>query len=118
MTSLAQNRFVRTTLCFLGVSLTLVLGWLLPGGSSEAPRTSLTSAFAAEVTTIDPSIRDFKLPSQIPWKKGENGSESAVLYGDPRKPGLYVQLLRRGPNVWSKPHYHTNDRFITVLEGT
>ena len=26
--------------------------------------------------------------------------------------------MKRGPNVWSKPHFHDSDRFVTVLEGT
>jgi quercetin dioxygenase-like cupin family protein len=78
----------------------------------------LTSAYGAEAIALDPGIRDFKLPEQIPWKTGEGGSKSALLYGDPSKPGFYVQILKRGPNIWSKPHFHENDRFITVLEGT
>ncbi len=31
------------------------------------------------------------LPSEIKWVRG-NGAESAVLVGDPTKPGLYVVL--------------------------
>ena len=27
-------------------------------------------------------------------------------------------IVKRGPNVWSKPHFHDSDRFVTVLEGT
>jgi quercetin dioxygenase-like cupin family protein len=73
---------------------------------------------AAPQARLDPSIRDFKLASDIPWRQGENGAASALLYGDPSKPGLYVQLLKRGPNQWSKPHSHPNDRYLTVLEGT
>jgi hypothetical protein len=39
--------------------------------------------------------------------------------GDPDKPGLYVQMLTwlKG-NHFSRPHFHPNDRFITVLSGT
>src|SRR5690349_20402210 len=78
----------------------------------------LSVAYGAEAVSLDPGIREFKLPDQIPWKMGEGGSKSAILYGDPSKPGFYVQILHRGPNIWSKPHYHDNDRFITVLDGT
>jgi quercetin dioxygenase-like cupin family protein len=51
------------------------------------------------------------------WRDTENG-RTAVLYGDPSKPGLYAYVLKRGPNMWSMPHFHDNDRFVTVLEGT
>jgi hypothetical protein len=80
---------------------------------------SLAAAYGADLVTLDRQSRDFKLPDQIDWK-GRPGSvnQSAILFGDPSKPGLYVQLLKRGPNDWSQPHSHPNDRFITVLSGT
>ena len=78
---------------------------------------SLLAAYGAETVTIDRNARDYKLPEDIPWR-GRNGTESATLFGDPSKPGLYVQLLKRGPNNWTQPHSHPNDRFITVLSGT
>jgi hypothetical protein len=80
---------------------------------------SLMAAYGADAVTIDRSARDYKLPDQVPWK-GRPGSvtQTALLYGDPTKPGLYVQLLKRGPDDWSMPHSHPNDRFITVLAGT
>jgi quercetin dioxygenase-like cupin family protein len=41
-----------------------------------------------------------------------------TLYGDTRKPGMYVQRVRFGPGQGTKPHYHDQDRYITVLKGT
>jgi quercetin dioxygenase-like cupin family protein len=82
-------------------------------------RLGITAASAAEVVQLDPASRIYKLPDQIPWKKSANGgTESAMLVGDPSKPGLYIQLLKRPPNNWSRPHKHDHDRYITVLEGT
>jgi hypothetical protein len=80
---------------------------------------NLMSAYGADAVTIDRNARDFKLPDQIEWK-GRPGSitQTAIVFGDPTKPGMYVQLLKRGPNDWSQPHSHPNDRFITVLAGT
>lgn len=80
---------------------------------------SSMALYAAEAVTLDPHIREYKLPDQIEWKgRPGSGVESAILFGDPSKPGLYVQLLKRGPDNWSQPHSHPNDRFITVLSGT
>ena len=79
----------------------------------------LMAVYGADAAAIDRNSRDYKLADQIEWKgRPGSGSQSAILFGDPSKPGLYVQLLKRGPNNWSQPHSHPNDRFITVLAGT
>lgn len=41
-----------------------------------------------------------------------------LLEGDPSKPGLYIMRIRFPPGSASRPHYHDQDRFITVIEGT
>ncbi len=46
------------------------------------------------------------------------GVKSAVLYGDPTKPGPYVVRVKWLPGNMSRPHSHPNDRFIVVLSGT
>jgi hypothetical protein len=66
---------------------------------------------------LDPKAIKVQLPAEIKWTKG-NGSESAVLVGDPSKPGLYVVLQKWLPHNNSRPHSHPNDRFITVISGT
>jgi oxalate decarboxylase/phosphoglucose isomerase-like protein (cupin superfamily) len=62
----------------------------------------------------------FKLPEQIPWKDNPKnaGVKQAVLYGDPDKPGLYVVMVKWLPGNMSRPHWHPNDRLITVIKGT
>jgi len=65
----------------------------------------------------DPSAATIKLPDQIVWK--ENGpSRTAVLAGDPDKPGLYVTMFHRRKGNFGRPHTHPNDRFLYVLDGT
>ena len=46
------------------------------------------------------------------------GSASAVVHGDPTKPGLYIVLNKWHAHHMSHPHFHPNDRFITVISGT
>ncbi|MGB9321865.1 MAG: cupin domain-containing protein, partial [Pseudolabrys sp.] len=41
-----------------------------------------------------------------------------VMVGDPSKPGLYAVLTKWLPGNMSRPHFHPNDRFITVISGT
>jgi hypothetical protein len=66
---------------------------------------------------LDPKAITIQLPKDIKWVKGR-GSESAVLVGDPSKPGLYVVLQKWLPHNNSRPHFHPNDRYVTVLSGT
>ena len=62
---------------------------------------------------------DFTPPAEIKWVKNPNGSnESAVLFGDPSKPGPYVIRLKWNPGKMSRPHFHPNDRFFIVISGT
>ena len=76
---------------------------------------SFNSVSAAE---LDLKAISIKLPEQINWVANPGGSESAVLVGDPSKPGLYVILNKWKAHHNSKPHSHPNDRFITVISGT
>ena len=86
----------------------LVLALLLPNLSAHA-------------VELNPAAVTFKLPDQIKWKTNSEfaGIETAVLAGDPSKPGLYVVMAKwLAGNHFSRPHFHPHDRFITVLKGT
>ena len=52
-------------------------------------------------------------------------AQTTTLYGDQTKPGIYVvrNLFRKGPGGGqpgggSRPHYHDQDRYVTVIKGT
>jgi len=80
---------------------------------------NVMAVYGAEAVSIDRNARDFKLLDQIDWQgRPGSSSQTATVFGDPSRPGLYVQLLKRGPNDWSRPHSHPNDRYLTVLKGT
>ena len=70
------------------------------------------------VADLNPAAIAIQMPNQIKWVATGNGSEVANLVGDPSKPGLYVLLNKWTPHHMSRPHFHPNDRFITVLSGT
>jgi hypothetical protein len=71
---------------------------------------------AAARAEVDPKSIALTLPKDIKWTGDK--VKQAILYGDPKKPGYYVMLLRWPPNWSTRPHAHPNDRKITVLEGT
>jgi hypothetical protein len=66
----------------------------------------------------DPKVLAYTLPDKIPWTDDAGGASQAILAGDPSKPGLYVVLTKWNPHHMSHPHFHPNDRFITVISGT
>ena len=77
----------------------------------------LSISSAAE---LNPAAVVYKLPDQIPWTAPDaRGVQNAVVVGDPSKPGFYVVFTKwlKG-NHFSRPHFHPNDRYITVLQGT
>jgi quercetin dioxygenase-like cupin family protein len=59
-------------------------------------------------------------PDELQWKDLRNGhgAQFATLHGDPTKPGLYVQRVKFPPHVMDRPHWHPDERHITVLKGT
>jgi hypothetical protein len=77
----------------------------------------LSISSAAE---LNPAALVYKLPDQIPWGPvSAAGSQQAVVVGDPTKPGFYMVYNKwtKG-NHFSRPHFHPNDRYIVVLQGT
>jgi hypothetical protein len=73
---------------------------------------------SAKESDLNPAAISYKLPNQIKWNDEQNGAKSAVVRGDPAKPGPYIVLYKWPPHRMSRPHFHPNDRFITVLSGT
>ena len=76
---------------------------------------------ASRAVELDPKAVVFQLPDQIKWGPvTPAGSQQAVLFGDPSKPGGLYGVLNKwtAGNHFSKPHFHPNDRFITVISGT
>ena len=58
---------------------------------------------------------------QLKWGPNQampDGVLTAVLYGDPRKAGLYVMQVRFPPGIRLPVHSHPDERVRTVLSGT
>jgi len=68
----------------------------------------------------DPAVLSYKQPADLKWSDNATypGLKTAVLYGDPEKPGPYAVRNRFPPGMMTRPHYHPNDRFIYVVSGT
>ncbi|HET9193989.1 MAG TPA: cupin domain-containing protein [Vicinamibacterales bacterium] len=79
----------------------------------------MLAAITGSAAQIDSKAVEFITPENIKWVRNAAGTnETAVLFGDPEKPGPYVIRLRWLPGNMSRPHYHQNDRFFVVISGT
>jgi hypothetical protein len=88
--------------------------WILAAMSACA----LFVSGPVQAADLDPKAITIHLPNQLKWTENPEGFASAVLSGDPDKPGQYILLVKWHPHHMSHPHYHPNDRFITVISGT
>jgi hypothetical protein len=59
-------------------------------------------------------------PEEVKWtdRPGYDGVKFAMLVGDPSKPGLYVIRAKFSPGAMTRPHWHADERYVTVLQGT
>ena len=58
---------------------------------------------------------------ELTWRPTEGntlGVQTAVVEGDPAKPGYYLTINHFPAGVMSRPHYHPDERYIVVLRGT
>jgi quercetin dioxygenase-like cupin family protein len=58
---------------------------------------------------------------KLTWRPTEGntlGVETAVVEGDPSKPGYYLTINHFPAGVMSRPHYHPDERYVIVLRGT
>jgi quercetin dioxygenase-like cupin family protein len=60
-----------------------------------------------------------KLPQDIEFSGAADQLQSAVVFGDPTKPGLYVQRFRFPAGLKVPPHWHPDRmRTVVVISGT
>ena len=56
-------------------------------------------------------------PEDLQWTIGEDGPDRVTVAGDPTQEGFYVIRVRFRAGTYSRPHYHPNDRHVTVISG-
>ena len=68
----------------------------------------------------EPAGRVVLAPSDLRWidNPALPGAQTAVLFGDPAKPGPYTMRVRFPPNTKNPPHSHPDNRQATVVSGT
>jgi len=123
-------RVTQLNVAAAGLSALLLIGC----SSAPAPATTESAAQVAagagtsgpsDAANVPPAFpeRPFvRLPfDKLTWRPTEGnklGVETAIVEGDPSKPGYYLTINHFPPGVMSRPHYHPDERYIMVLRGT
>jgi hypothetical protein len=56
--------------------------------------------------------------SELDWGPDLTKTKTITLQGNPNEAGLYIIRIRFPAGTMSRPHFHNQDRFITVIQGT
>ena len=95
---------------------------LLAAAPLLATLPQLLFAAAAAQAAPDPSKTIIVPPGNIEFKPHIGGPpqsvESAALFSDSSKPGIYYNLTKWYPGWMSAPHWYETDRLCVVLSGT
>ena len=81
---------------------------------------TLVGLFMARPATgqsVKPDQHGF-IAAQLEELTPGEGANQVLIAGDPSKPGMYVVRIRFAPGRGSRPHFHSQDRYITVIKGT
>jgi quercetin dioxygenase-like cupin family protein len=81
---------------------------------------SVSLVTAGGAVELDPAAVAFVTPDQYKWRDPSDRvtTNQATLFGDPNKAGgIYFYINKFKPGRFGNPHYHPNDRFITVIDG-
>jgi quercetin dioxygenase-like cupin family protein len=71
----------------------------------------------ASSQSLKPDPHGFLIASPADLKPAAGG-RSINIVGDASKPGIYVTRITWAPGTGSRPHFHNEARYITVLKGT
>ncbi len=80
---------------------------------------ALLSALIATVASAGKTL-DIVDTDALAWQDypGLPGVKFVVIAGNPREAGLYVIRAKFAPHTMSRPHWHPETRYVTVIKGT
>ena len=80
---------------------------------------SLVTVGHAADAQLNPDAITVLTPDEFQWRDEEPVLANSVnLFGDRNSDEYYVYLNKFSPGNFSRPHFHANDRYITVVKGT
>jgi len=55
---------------------------------------------------------------ELKWERAATGNDRADIVGSERNPGIYLYRVRFRAGATVQPHFHPDERVVTVLSGT
>ncbi len=81
--------------------------------------TATLALFAVSVFAQSSALEPARLaPDELKWAPTPTGTQRANLAGDDKKAGMYAYRARFPVNFKNQPHFHPDDRIVTVISGT
>src|SRR5262245_7710879 len=56
-------------------------------------------------------------PDEFKWNPTPTGGQRVNLAGDEQKPGMYIYRVRFPIDFKVQPHFHPDERIVTVMSG-
>lgn len=87
-------------------------------------KTFAVMAASAVILAFSPSLlaRDFAsvrvVPSELTWRDMGEGVQFAPITGSERTEGVYVYRVTFPKGHRNVPHYHSDERVITIMQGS
>ena len=66
----------------------------------------------------EPLVAIRMAPDEFKWDTPSSGSQRVKLVGDEQKSGMYPYRVRFPANWKVQPHFHPDERVVTVMSGT
>lgn len=79
---------------------------------------ALLAAFSLPLAHGESLVPTRLTPDEVKWVGQPNGNQQAVLAGNQKETGLYMYRTRFPANYRNKPHFHPDQRIVTVMSGT
>ena len=73
---------------------------------------------SCEAARTEPLVTAQLTPDEFKWSQTPSGSQRAMLVGDEQRPGMYMYRSRFPAGYQVRPHFHPDERVVTVISGT
>ena len=79
---------------------------------------AFTLCAATTLAQGDPLVPSQLTPGELKWVTAPTGNQQAMIAGHPSKAGLYMYRTKFTGNFRNRPHWHPDERIVTVMSGT